>query len=284
VLTRLHKAAQYKSTPLDFKAEADRILAVDQSSLPVARPLSTTWQQFVRNPATAYTTTGDASRTDLPDNSVDLIVTDPPYVDNVHYSELADFFHAWLSAMRPYQGYPDMPSTRAVQEVQNAAPDGFQATAARVWRECRRVLKPGGCLLFSFHQSQTTGWCALMRSLSDAGFTVTTTRAVIAEVATSLSKTAAAEPNRIDVIVLCRDADDTSAGAAPDLDQAAAQAVSEIQSLRGAGLRVGPGDVRTAVRAAVFAAGTRQAAADWETLQAEADHRATAAVAEFNTT
>ncbi len=115
----------------------------------------------------------------------------------------------------PYQGYPDMPSTRAVQEVQNAAPDGFQATAARVWRECRRVLKPGGCLLFSFHQSQTTGWCALMRSLSDAGFTVTTTRAVIAEVATSLSKTAAAEPNRIDVIVLCRDAAGTSAGAAP---------------------------------------------------------------------
>jgi phenylpyruvate tautomerase PptA (4-oxalocrotonate tautomerase family) len=123
-----------------------------------------------------------------------------------------------------------------------------------------------------------------MRSLSDAGFTVTTTRAVIAEVATSLAKTAAAEPNRIDVIVLCRDADDTSAGAAPDLDQAAAQALSEIQSLRGAGLRVGPGDVRTAVRAAVLAAGTRQAAADWETLQAEADQRATAAVAEFHTT
>ena len=46
---------------------------------------------------------------------------------------------------------------------------------------------------------------------------------------------------------LCRDAAGTSAGAAPDLDQAAAQALSEIQSLRGAGLRVGPGDVRTAV-------------------------------------
>ncbi|MFF3826206.1 hypothetical protein ACFYXN_20410 [Streptomyces griseus] len=207
----------------------------------------------------------------------------PPYVDNVHYSELADFFHAWLSAMRPYQSYPDMPSTRAVQEVQNAAPNGFQATAARVWRECRRVLKPGGCLLFSFHQSQTTGWCALMRSLSDAGFTVTTTRAVIAEVATSLAKTAAAEPNRIDVIVLCRDTADTPAEAAPELDQAAAQALSEIQCLREAGLQVGPGDVRTAVRAAVLSAGTRQAAADWETLQAEADQRATAAVVEFST-
>lgn len=207
-----------------------------------------------------------------------------PYVDNVHYSELADFFHAWLSAMHPYQGYPDVPSTRAVQEVQNAAPDGFRASAALVWRECRRVLKPGGCLLFSFHQSQTTGWCALMRSLSDAGFTVTTTRAVIAEVATSLSKTAAAEPNRIDVIVVCRDATDTPAGACLDLGQAATEALSEIQGLRDAGLRVGPGDVRTAVRAAVLATGTQQASADWEVLQAEADQRATAAVAEFNPT
>ncbi|MGW1503364.1 hypothetical protein ACWCQW_33270 [Streptomyces mirabilis] len=106
--------------------------------------------------------------------------------------------------MHPYQGYPDMPSTRSAQEVQNATPDGFQATAARVWRECHRILKPGGCLLFSFHQSQTAGWCALMRSLSDAGFTVTATRAIIAEVATSLAKNAAVEPNRIDVIVLGR--------------------------------------------------------------------------------
>ena len=38
---------------------------------------------------------GDSSATGLPDGSVDLVVTDPPFFDNVHYSELADFFFAW---------------------------------------------------------------------------------------------------------------------------------------------------------------------------------------------
>jgi adenine-specific DNA methylase len=283
VLARLRRAAQYKDTPLDFSTDSERVVTTNQSSLPVTRPLSATWQQFSQRPDTAYMATGDASQTDLPDNSVDLIVTDPPYVDNVHYSELADFFHAWLSAMHPYEGYPALPSTRSVQEVQNASPDGFQATAARVWRECQRILKPGGCLLFSFHQSQTAGWCALMRSLSDGGFTVTATRAIVAEVATSLAKTAALEPNRIDVIVLCRDTADTQVEAILGTHQTAAQALSEIQALRTAGLQVGPGDVRTAVRAAVLATGTRQADPDWESLQAEADQRAMAAVAEFST-
>ena len=33
--------------------------------------------------------------TGLSAKSVDLVVTDPPFFDNVHYSELADFFFAW---------------------------------------------------------------------------------------------------------------------------------------------------------------------------------------------
>jgi putative DNA methylase len=26
----------------------------------------------------------------------DAMMTDPPYFDNVHYSELADFFYVWM--------------------------------------------------------------------------------------------------------------------------------------------------------------------------------------------
>ena len=50
-----------------------------------------------------YLSCGDSASTGLPPRSIDLIVTDPPFFDNVHYSELADFFHAWqqLTAARP---------------------------------------------------------------------------------------------------------------------------------------------------------------------------------------
>ena len=38
----------------------------------------------------------DSAHVTLKNESVDLIVTDPPFFDNVNYSELADFFFVWL--------------------------------------------------------------------------------------------------------------------------------------------------------------------------------------------
>lgn len=32
----------------------------------------------------------------IPNRSVDAVITDPPYFDNIQYSELADFFYVWL--------------------------------------------------------------------------------------------------------------------------------------------------------------------------------------------
>ena len=37
-----------------------------------------------------------ASDLPLPDNSVDAIVTDPPYFDSIQYAFLSDFYYAWL--------------------------------------------------------------------------------------------------------------------------------------------------------------------------------------------
>ena len=42
-----------------------------------------------------YLSCGDSTATGLPAQSIDLVITDPPFFDNVHYSELADFFFAW---------------------------------------------------------------------------------------------------------------------------------------------------------------------------------------------
>ena len=43
-------------------------------------------------PRALYLSCGDSSSTGLATGSVDLVLTDPPFFDNVHYSELADFF------------------------------------------------------------------------------------------------------------------------------------------------------------------------------------------------
>ena len=39
---------------------------------------------------------GSASSLTIPDDSIDCVVMDPPYYDNVMYAELSDFFYVWL--------------------------------------------------------------------------------------------------------------------------------------------------------------------------------------------
>jgi putative DNA methylase len=272
-LRRLRAAHEYKVNPRDFRIEGGGIVAVEGESIPLSVHIASSWAEFVSTPDSAYVACGDGSATDLPTGSVSLIVTDPPYVDNVHYSELADFFHAWLRQIRPHVAYPDAPSTRDQREVQHSEAVEFRRMAAGVWAECSRVLADNGLLAFSFHQSRTEGWSALMASLADAQLVVTAVRPVVAEVTTSLSKHSASEPNRIDLIVACR-----KRSAATPASRSPAQARSDMQRqlhrLQVAGIELGPGDVLTAVRAAVLAQGTRTEFAEWEVLGRSADEQA----------
>ncbi len=41
----------------------------------------------------------DAASSDLPDNSLDAVFTDPPYYGNVQYAELMDFCYVWLKRL-----------------------------------------------------------------------------------------------------------------------------------------------------------------------------------------
>lgn len=278
-LGRLGQVHAYKAAPKDLVDRDGAVGAVTGRSQPVDLTLVSDWAALTQTARRAYVATADAAVTDLPDGAVDYVITDPPYVDNVHYSELADFYHAWMRSIRPFPTYPSRDSTRDDREVQNTSADGFEDMITSVWRECRRVLKDDGLLAFSFHQSQTTGWAAVMASLERAGFVVTATRPVVAEVTTSVTKRAAVAPNRIDVIVVCRKAAVTPPP--PELSAARVRAstVMALDRLEAAGLTLGPGDVRSAVRAAVLALGTRQPAPDWDRWRVAADEQADLAVA-----
>ena len=61
----------------------------------------------------------------IPDSSVDAVVTDPPYCDNVMYAELADFFYVWLRlALKDrYPAFEADYSPKAREIVKNDAQD-----------------------------------------------------------------------------------------------------------------------------------------------------------------
>lgn len=121
------------------------------------------------------------SSTDLDDittGSIDLVITDPPFGNNVQYAELADFFHVWLRIALKDR-YPQLQlelTPKSLEAVDNPVrnpndPQGYyQQLLTAVWRECARILKPGGILAFTFHHSQDEPWVSVLESLFDAGF------------------------------------------------------------------------------------------------------------------
>lgn len=112
---------------------------------------------------------------------------DPPYYDNVMYAELSDFFYVWLKRTAGHV-IPEM-FTRRLTDKENEAVANpakfrdqkgakalagrdYQDRMARIFEECRRVLKPNGVMTLMFTHKATGAWDALTSGLMQAGFTI----------------------------------------------------------------------------------------------------------------
>jgi putative DNA methylase len=209
---RLLKALEYAEHPweirLDHSNETHRVFNVGRSfsEATVAQIAQS------RTDANAYIDCGDAALSRLADASIDLVLTDPPFFDNVHYSELADFFWVW---QRRY-GFVALgadhaaPTTRSDSEVQHTDHGDFSVRLARVFMECRRVLKKNGLLVFTFHHSDDAGWFALADALIESGFSITQTHSVKAEMSVASPKTAASDPIDRDIVIVARQSEGLS--------------------------------------------------------------------------
>jgi putative DNA methylase len=179
---------------------------------------------------------GDSATTGLPDRCIDLIVTDPPFFDNVHYSELADFFFAWQQL--PNEDASQ--STRNKNEVQDSSADQFSKKLQSVLRECHRVLKDDGLLVFTYHHSRNDGWKSLAEAVLGAGLTVVNAHPVKSEMSVATPKSQAKEPIQLDIVVICRKAlaSDQCVEAQDAIDSARAK----LRRLQMAGFRLSRND------------------------------------------
>jgi putative DNA methylase len=284
--SRVLRAQAYKGAPTDQILGIDGVRRVAGLSLPIESIVLDAWPQGGLKPGVAYLHTGDSSHTDLPDESVDLVITDPPYMDNVHYSELADFFHSWLRELVPFASYPKhMLTTRDADEVQSASPGEFEMAITRVWKECARVMKGNGLLAFTFHQARLSGWVSLVAALSNAGLVVTAIQPVKGEMSTSVTK-GGAEPSNLDSVIVCRRRDGFLPVSVSDPVDAADVGERRLMALRSTGVNVGAGDIRSVIRGHVLATYTmaRAGDADLEKLAFLADDLATERILRLGTT
>jgi len=109
--------------------------------------------------------------------TVDIVLTDPPYFDNINYSELSEFFSPW---MRDLGLTASAKATRTVLAQSIVAGKTAKKDAAafarglgQVFREVRRVLKRGGLVVFTFRHTHADAWASLATALRIGGLAVT---------------------------------------------------------------------------------------------------------------
>ena len=169
----------------------------------------------------------------LGDRSVDALVFDPPYYDNVSYAELSDFFYVWLKRTAGYvhpQWFGDYLTDKTneaiasparfrtgngtgkkAKSVKDLAYDDYVERMVRIFSECRRVIKDDGIMTIMFTHKTTDAWDALTIGIIEAGFRITATWPVKTEsdVSLNIRDRAAA---RSTILLACRPKTGQTAG------------------------------------------------------------------------
>lgn len=125
-------------------------------------------------------TTGSSVKQALQSGSVSVVVTDPPYFDDVQYGELARLFHVWLKIYDP-SVVVDESAEAVPNSTRGTSTADYEATIAACLAESRRTLRPDGRLVLTFHNKKVVAWRALAGAIATAGLKVTALAAVLAE-------------------------------------------------------------------------------------------------------
>ena len=106
----------------------------------------------------------------IPQNSCDYIFTDPPFGDNINYSELNYLWESWLKVITNI-------STESIVSVkQHKKLFEYQVLMEQAFREYYRVLKPNRWITIEFHNSRNSVWNAISESIQKAGFIIADVR------------------------------------------------------------------------------------------------------------
>lgn len=119
----------------------------------------------------AIVTTG--SLTDMatiPDSSIDYIFTDPPFGDNLNYSELSYLWEVWLKVKT------NIICEAIVNTSQNKSIIEYNDLMSKCFEEYFRVLKPNRWITVEFHNSKNAVWNSIQESLQKSGFIIADVR------------------------------------------------------------------------------------------------------------
>ncbi|WP_135853933.1 DUF1156 domain-containing protein [Halorussus salinus] len=140
------------------------------------------------------------------EDEYDAIISDPPYYDNIIYSEVSDFFYVWLKILLEdeYDCFSAEKTPRAESIVTNPYLDkdveDFESELHHAFSVIRRAVKENGVVAFTYHHSDSESWGELLESLCESGFEVTATYPINSD----LHKFIGGEAVSFDIVVIAR--------------------------------------------------------------------------------
>lgn len=112
------------------------------------------------------TSVGAAQNVLIRDNSVDYIFTDPPFGDNIMYSELNFLWESWLKVI----------TNNGLEAIQNNSQGKgsfeYSDLMCQSFKEYYRILKPGHWITVEFSNTRASVWNAIQSALVHSGFVV----------------------------------------------------------------------------------------------------------------
>ena len=157
----------------------------------------------------------DARNLPLPDESIDIIATDPPYYDYVPYGNLSDFFYIWQRIIL-IDLYPELFNSILVEKdteiIQLAERNALYAEKTKEWfeknltialTEAKRVIKPNGIMVLAFAHKGTENWEALVKAVVESGWKITGSWPINTELGTRMRAQGSAVLNST-IHLICR--------------------------------------------------------------------------------
>ena len=106
----------------------------------------------------------------IPENSIDYIFTDPPFGNNLNYSELNFIWESWEKV------FTNNTDEAIMNSVQGKGLLDYQNLMTKSFAECFRILKPNRWMTVEFHNSKNAVWNAIQEALMKAGFIIADVR------------------------------------------------------------------------------------------------------------
>jgi DNA modification methylase len=120
----------------------------------------------------ALVLTQDSSALVANDSSLDYLFVDPPFGENIYYSDLNMLIESWHGVLT--NSKPEA----IIDRVKGKELSDYQHMMQVCFKEFFRVLKPGRWITIEFSNSQAAVWNSIQTTLQEAGFVVSTVTAL----------------------------------------------------------------------------------------------------------